>query len=344
MAAVQLRFKMTSAAPNDPVGAYKTANPSWVSTPVGSPTYESRPFGFLGDADSRVLVLNGSSQKLTLPSLNGLSFPSSTLGCWVRRNGNQPAFAQAIGWRGKNQLHIADDTGAEKVAYNFNASIDQYNWSDGPSIPDDEWTYVAISSRPADALGIAFRSAASTGPSESANVTVHTAFTAGTEVGGIGDDHPGGFGRWANGRFFEPALWIPALSTDELGVVAGGTEPTFNTKISVTVGAPDPDTGECLTSLNAISVNYYGATENGGFWEIYDQDDIVIMEEWGLLDSVNLPPGTYTARAQVATALGAYSLHNDPNSSVTFTVGPTGPPRRTNYLVANRLCNYKALT
>lgn len=91
------------------------------------------------------LQLNGSSQYATAPALN-LNSNTVTLTAWIKRNGAQNDWAGILFCRSGNTTAGISIRNTNELRYHWNDG--GYGWASGLTVPDNEWTHIALVASP----------------------------------------------------------------------------------------------------------------------------------------------------------------------------------------------------
>lgn len=114
------------------------------------------------------LLMSGSGQSYaSIPALN-FNSNTVTIAGWVKRSGVQSASAGLVFWRSERSASGLNLGASNDLRYLWNNTAASANWSSGLTLPDGQWTFVALVVTPADAtiymepIGGAMQSATNT--------------------------------------------------------------------------------------------------------------------------------------------------------------------------------------
>ncbi len=171
----------------------------------GTTAHDSSVHGYLGsleedqtfDTDSvsgyisNALNFDGVDDYVELPAL-GFQTDRATITAWIKRNGDQKD------WAGIVFRTTGDDTGlnlntSNGLRYHWNNASNTYNWESGLTVPDNQWTFVALVVLPNQATIYMY------------DGTLHSATNTVTH-GMCSFDIPGAIGRDRSDREFAGAI------------------------------------------------------------------------------------------------------------------------------------------
>jgi hypothetical protein len=163
-----------------------------------APTYSS--------ANSGSLIFNGTSDAILCTGTTTVT--QATFLCWIRRNGTQGTYDGIMYSRGTNVTGI-NFYSSNQLGYNWNDSVNTYNWASGLTIPDLTWCMVAISVTSTSATAYLCQSS---GITSATNNVSHTSTTLDDIK--IGFDEA--FSRYFAGNIAIAQLYTTALSAQEI--------------------------------------------------------------------------------------------------------------------------------
>jgi hypothetical protein len=189
--------------------AFNGAYLNWSAT---VPDFEAPAYPGLETTNS-VLELFGTNGQVLLPPLN-LNTNTVTFECWLKRNGNQTAYAGLLMHRNSNGLGacgLGFHAASNHLGYWWNDAVNTYNWDSGLLPPNGLWTYAALTISPSQAV---ISMCDGTTWSTATNTVTHTnqAFAGLTRVGSDGALA----GHWFNGSLDEAAIYHTALTQTQL--------------------------------------------------------------------------------------------------------------------------------
>ena len=188
---------------------------------------------------------SSSTSHATIPALN-LNTNTATITAWVKRNGTQNSFSGLVFSRAgttTSGLHFGN---TNELRYTWNGLSSTYNYNSGLTVPDAQWTFVALVISPTNAkfymqpLGGAMQTAT--------NAVTNTA-SAFDGVTMIGQDTNSST-RCFNGTMDEVRIYNTSLNATQIAALATAT-PTVATAAAST---PNPITS-FTTTLSALGVS-----------------------------------------------------------------------------------------
>ena len=190
---------------------------------VETRTLDSTGHGYDGNARGGIswvagqiggaLRLDGSNDYVAVPALN-LNRNTLTITGWIRRNGNQSAYAGIVFSRDKNTLSGFNFGTSNELRYRWTNTYK--DWSSGLVVPDNRWTFAALVIQPTKAT-IYMRDASSM--RKAVNTGTHKV----EEFDGavcIGQDPAGG--RFFNGDLDDIRVYTYPMSEAEIAAVYAG--------------------------------------------------------------------------------------------------------------------------
>jgi hypothetical protein len=153
-------------------------------------------------ASSFYIAYDGTNDQATSTSFSA-SISEATFIAWVWRNGNQNSFTGIISAKLSAANMVINGIG---LGYNWNNAT--FGWGSGLTIPDQTWSFCAIS------INSALATACVNGVFSINNVS-HSS-TSLTFPIYLGTDSPGGSGRFLNGRISQAILINKSLTQTEL--------------------------------------------------------------------------------------------------------------------------------
>jgi len=188
-----------------------------------------------------------SGSSAGIPALN-LNTNTLTLTGWVRRSGTQNPFAALVFCRAGTTacgLHLG---AANELRYTWNNSGSTYNYNSGLTLPDAQWTFVALVVTPDNAT---LYLQPQGGTLQSAVNPVANAVAAFDGVTTLGLD-PGNSARCFRGALDEVRVYNTPLSADQIAALAVAT-PTVATAAAA-APAIVTSTNTALSVLGASTV------------------------------------------------------------------------------------------
>ena len=164
-------------------------------------------------ASNRAAAFNGSTGIVRVPG-QAITTAEATILGWIWRDGVQLAWSPLLFHRGTGAPATGFGFGGNgtSLAYHWNDAASSYNFGSGLTVPDREWTFVAMTVRPDQAIFYMGTAAGLASATNNATHDVHD-FGAGVPLE-IGRDSAGG--RIFKGRFDEVALLSKALTGAEI--------------------------------------------------------------------------------------------------------------------------------
>ena len=153
-------------------------------------------------ASSYFITYDGTDDQAASTSLSA-TITEATFIAWAWRNGNQNAFTGIMSVKLSAANMVINGTG---LGYNWNNAT--FGWGSGLTIPDQTWSFCAIS------INSALATACVNGVFSINNVS-HSS-TSLTFPIYLGTDSPGGSGRFLNGRISQAILINKSLTQTEL--------------------------------------------------------------------------------------------------------------------------------
>jgi hypothetical protein len=153
-------------------------------------------------ASSYFISYDGTDDQAASTSLSS-TITEATFIAWVWRNGNQNAFTGIMSVKLSAANMVINGTG---LGYNWNNAT--FGWGSGLIIPDQTWSFCAVS------INSALATACVNGVFSINNVA-HSSTSLGYPLY-LGTDSPGGSGRFLNGRISQAILINKSLTQTEL--------------------------------------------------------------------------------------------------------------------------------
>lgn len=153
-------------------------------------------------ASSYFISYDGTDDQAASTSLSS-TVTEATFIAWVWRNGNQNNFTGIMSVKLSAANMVINVTG---LGYNWNNAT--FSWNSGLTIPDQTWSFCAIS------INSALATACVNGVFSINNVA-HSSTSLGNPLY-LGTDSPGGSGRFLNGRISQAILINKSLTQTEL--------------------------------------------------------------------------------------------------------------------------------
>jgi hypothetical protein len=178
---------------------------------------------------------DGVGGYIKIPALGNLQGNNASFACWIKRDGAQSARAgilhSRVGSYFTTGLGFNDD--GKSLSYNWNDASSDYNYNPGFVVPDNEWTFVAATITPDDAV---LYMGTSAGLVASTNVVYHDLHDfslAGFEVGW--DNYSST--RYFKGKIDEICMYSKTLTYEEVSALFSSALPGF---VNVTRTPADP--------------------------------------------------------------------------------------------------------
>jgi hypothetical protein len=222
------------------------------------------------DAKNRVLAVSGNSGQVLVPPLN-LNTNAVTFECWLKRNGNQNNGAGLIMHRsnGTNACGLCFRGAANHLGYSWNDKPSTTNWDSGLLPPNNQWTYVALSISPAQAIISMFDGATWSAATNSVTNAIQP-FAGPMSTGSDGGLSNRGF----NGCLDEVAIYNGTLTQGQLqshaltAFVGNITNLTCLVSPSGSGSAPNLQLVWPITTAGNVPLNLYAATNLLGPWTL----------------------------------------------------------------------------
>lgn len=235
---------------------------------------------------------NGTDSSLAIPALN-LNTANFTFSGWVRRTGTQVSWSGIVFCRsGGTTAGVHFGTGNE-LRYTWNNGANTYNWNSLLTVPDNQWTFFALTIEPTRA--ILYRGTNSVLRSATNNVTHPAQTFPGTTYFGY---DPNSSSRRLNGFLDEVALFNRTLTPTEVAALfsaaqtalpvvqftSPGTGDVFPGNTDIPLAATVTPNGHALSKVQFFNgPNLLGETATAPFSLVWS----------------NVPTGQYTLLAQV---------------------------------------------
>lgn len=152
-------------------------------------------------ASSNFITYDGADDQATNSSFSAFC-SEATFIAWVWRNGNQSSFTGIMSAKLSGANMVINGT---VLGYNWNNAT--FGWNSGLTIPNQTWSFCAIS------ISSTFATACVNGAFSINNVS-HSSSSLGAIY--LATDSPGGSGRFLNGRISQAILINKALTQTEL--------------------------------------------------------------------------------------------------------------------------------
>lgn len=270
---------------------------------VGSPFAGFEP----GNLSSQ---FNGTDSSVAIPALN-LNTTNFTFSGWVRRNGTQVSWSGVVFCRSGATVAGVHFGTAQELRYTWNDGANTYNWNSGLTVPNDQWTFFALTIEPTRA--IMYRGTNSVLRSATNNVT-HAAQTfPGTTY--LGYD-PNSSTRRLNGLLDEVALFNRTLSPTEVAALFSASQTALPA-----VQLTSPGNGAAFPGNTDIPLAATVTTNGHAISKVQFFNGPTLLGEdttapFSLTWS-NVPAGQYTVLAQVVYDSSAVMSSAPVNITVT---------------------------
>ena len=201
---------------------------------------------------------NGTSADIAIPPLN-LNSNILTLTAWVNRNGSQSAWSGIFFNRANATVSGLHFGTANELRYTWNGSASTYNWNSGLTVPNNQWTFVALVIEPARARIFM----ATNGVLASATNSVANAVQAFDGTSYLGQDSTGG--RFFNGLLDEVQFYNQALTPAQLGQLASPPAITFSSPANGAgfLAPANVNVTATLSATNGHAINLVQFYSNG---------------------------------------------------------------------------------
>ena len=211
---------MLGLAPTNLVYGYDPDLLAWwtfdegAGTVVGDSSGNGHDGTFVNGDPAWVAGIHGSAVQLVGPTLIEIPpldvvLTEATMAGWIKTNGSQPDWSSIIMHRNPGPAHGFNILGFQ-LAYHWNDDSASWSYRGGDVIPDDEWTFVAVTVEPDKATFYI------NGVAGSVNTISHTAATWDGNIY-LGGDGSGDFpGRQMNGALDDVSFFSRALTADEI--------------------------------------------------------------------------------------------------------------------------------
>ncbi len=211
-------------------------------------TLQGATWGAGVEGTGGLLFAGTSTSYATLPALN-LNTNTLTITGWVLRNGSQSSFSGLVFCRDGSTVSGLTFGTANELRYTWNNVAATYNHSFGLTVPNAQWTFVALVITPTNAKMYMQPQGSAM---QSATFTQTHAASAFDGVTSIGQD-PNGTARYFNGSMDEVRIYNTALDAATVASLAAAT-PTVATAAAT---APVAFTS-LQTTLSALGAsNFY---------------------------------------------------------------------------------------
>ncbi len=183
-------------------------------TVVGDASGNGHDGTFVNGDPAWVEGIHGSAVQLVGPTLIEIPpldvvLTEATMAGWIKTNGSQPDWSSIIMHRNPGPAHGFNILGFQ-LAYHWNDDSASWSYRGGDVIPEDEWTFVAVTVEPDKATFYI------NGVAGSVNTISHTAATWDGNIY-LGGDGSGDFpGRQMNGALDDVSFFSRALTADEI--------------------------------------------------------------------------------------------------------------------------------
>lgn len=154
-------------------------------------------------ASSYFINYDGTDDQAASTSLS-TSCTEATFIAWIWRNGSQNQYTGLISAKVSGTSMLISGGGLQ---YNWNSAGNTFGWSSGLTVPNQTWSFCAVSVNPTSAL-------ACVNGSFSTNNVSHSSTSLG--VVWLATDSPGLSGRFFNGRISQAILINKSLTQTEL--------------------------------------------------------------------------------------------------------------------------------
>lgn len=205
-------------------------------------------------ASNKAAAFNGSTGIVRVPG-QALSTAEATILGWIWRDGTQLAWSPLLFRRGTGAPATGFGFGGNgtSLAYHWNDTGSSYNFGSGLTVPDREWTFVALTVKPEQAILYMGTTAGLASATNNANHDIHD-FDAGVPIE-IGRDPTGG--RIFKGRFDEVALLGKALTGDQIQALFNAGLPALT---AVKQSPADPIYEGLNVNFDAVVARASGST------------------------------------------------------------------------------------
>jgi hypothetical protein len=199
-----------------------------------------------------------TAASVVIPPQN-VTLNHATFACWVKRNGDQATRTGILIQRSVDSgvkctgLGFYDSPNANQLSYSWNDDYASYHWNPGFTVPDQEWTFVAVSVTPTNAT---LYMGTSNGLVSAVNTITHAVHDFSGVAIDLGRDNYQA-ARVFNGTLDEVTFHAQALSPDQIAnlFAAGRYAPT-----DLPVISQEPASREVLVGEKAV----FSLTASGG--------------------------------------------------------------------------------
>jgi hypothetical protein len=253
---------------------------------------------------------NGTDSSVAIPALN-LNTTNFTFSGWVRRNGTQVSWSGVVFCRSGATVAGVHFGTANELRYTWNDGGNTYNWNSGLTVPDNQWTFFALTIEPTRA--IMYRGTNSILRSATNNVS-HAAQTfPGTTYFGY---DPNSSTRRLNGFLDEVALFNRTLTPPEVAALFSASQTALPA-----VQLTSPGTGAVFPGNTDIPLAANVTTNGHAISKVQFFNGPILLGEmttapFSLVWS-NVPMGQYTLLAQVTYDGGTVMSSMPVNITVT---------------------------
>ncbi len=211
---------MLGLAPMNPVYGYDPDLLAWwtfdegAGTVVGDASGNGHDGTFVFGDPAWVAGNRGSAVQLVGPTLIEVPpldvvLTEATMAGWIKPNGSQPEWSSIIMHRDPGPAHGFNILGFQ-LAYHWNDDSASWSYRGGDVIPDDEWTFVAVTVEPDKATFYI------NGVAGSVNTISHTPATWDGNIYLGGDGGDDWVARRMNGALDDVSFFSRALTADEI--------------------------------------------------------------------------------------------------------------------------------
>jgi hypothetical protein len=170
------------------------------------------------EGSNGIAFAGASSSYATIPALN-LNTNTATITGWVRRNGTQSTSTGIVFCRAGTTVSGLTFRSSNQLGYNWNNTPATYNWSSGLTVPNAQWTFVALVITPTNGTLYMQPQGAAMQTAVNNLANVPDAFDGVTTLG----QDPNGNVRYFNGVMDEVRIYNTALSPSAISALANAS-------------------------------------------------------------------------------------------------------------------------
>ncbi len=333
---------------------------------VTGPTTAAGFPGFAGANTGVQFAVSDVNSQIALMPWN-LNTNTVTLTAWLNPSGNQASGAGVIYTRSTNLMvgglvfNGVQTNGDYMLGYNWNDKPAAYNWASGVTVPQNQWSFVALVITPTNATVYVMNPAAF---ERAVNTTTHTNMAwnsteyLGTEPGGLNGN------RNYNGLLDEVGVYNKSLTADQLlglyltGLNVAALAPQITTQPSPQTVVSNTTAHFTVAAMGTAPLAYQWQIQSGGVGSYVNLSDVgnisgsttnalaianasatdvgnyqVIITN--IMGAVTSTPAALTLGTGYSGARLAFKFQPNQNNNRNFVNGPAGALSTINWLNIN---------